>query len=178
MNFRQLTKVSATTTAIATTIAIALISGVNSRDLNSVQIDRVNQTKQAPPSIVAQSSVKEIMNGVFEKAEAPTSGNAKIVEENGVNYLVIDSSFSTTDQAPDLQVLLDTAEVPPQKYEGSEAGRYINLGGIQNVMGEQVYPIPNAVDVSEISSAVIWCRMANATIGYATLNNSSTASSK
>lgn len=176
MNFGQLTKISAT--AIAAMSAIALTSGANSHDLNNVQIDRASQTNQERPSIVAQSSAEEIMNGVFVAAEAPTTGNAKIVEEDGVNYLVIDSSFSTTDQAPDLQVLLDTAEVPPEKYEASEAGRYVNLGGIQNVMGEQVYPIPDAIDVSQINSAVIYCRMANATMGYATLNNSSTASSQ
>lgn len=176
MNFGQLTKISAT--AVAAVSAIALTSGANSQDLKSVQIDLASLRDRASSSIVAQSSAEEIMNGVFVAAEAPTSGNAKIMQEDGVNYLVIDSSFSTTDQAPDLQILLDTVEVPPQKYEGSEAGRYVNLGGIQNTMGEQVYPIPNAIDVSEMKSVVVHCRMANATMGYATLNNSSTASSK
>ena len=118
------------------------------------------------------------MNGTFVAAEAPTTGKAKIVEENGVRYLVIDSAFSTTDQAPDLQVILDTVEQPPQKYEESESGRYINLGGLQNTMGEQRYPIPDAVELSNYSSVGIWCRMANATIGFATLNESSAASAQ
>ncbi|MGF1479654.1 MAG: DM13 domain-containing protein [Cyanophyceae cyanobacterium] len=125
---------------------------------------------------LAQSAAEEIMEGTFVAAEAPTTGNVSIVNENGTRYLVIDSAFSTTDQAPDLHVLLDTVEQPPQQYTEAEAGRYINLGGLQNTMGEQRYPIPNAVELSQIKSVVVWCRMANATMGYATLNESATAS--
>ncbi|QDL09867.1 hypothetical protein DP113_19960 [Brasilonema octagenarum UFV-E1] len=42
--------------------------------------------------------------------------------------------------------------------------------------GEQRYPIPAAINVSNFKSAVIWCRMANATFGYAPLRASGSAS--
>ena len=159
--------------ATATLSAIAFTSSVNSQSFTNLQTE---QPLSPSSTLVAQSSAKELMSGEFETAEAPTTGNAKIIEENGINYLVIDSSFSTTDQAPDLQVLLDTVELPPQKYDEADSGRYVNLGGIQNTMGEQRYPIPNSINVDEIKSAVVWCRMANATMGFATLNDDSTAS--
>ena len=120
--------------------------------------------------------VAALMSGEFETAEAPTTGMAQVVEENGQKYLQIDSAFSTTDQAPDLQVLLDTVEQPPASYEDAKSGRYLNLGGLQNISGEQRYPIPEFVDVSQFNSVVVWCRMANATIGYAPLTSDASAS--
>ena len=153
-------------------ISLVALVGVNSSKVVSLP------SSEGTTIEIAQSTSEEIMNGAFEAAEAPTTGSAKIVKENGVSYLVIDSAFSTTDQAPDLQVLLDTVEQPPQKYEESESGRYINLGGLQNTMGEQRYPIPDAVELSNYKSVNVWCRMANATIGFATLNESSTASAQ
>jgi hypothetical protein len=69
-----------------------------------------------------------------------------------------------------LQVLLDTVAEPPANYQDTESNRYLNLGGLQSVTGEQRYPIPEFVDVSQFKSVVIWCRTANATMGYASLS--------
>lgn len=123
-------------------------------------------------TLVAQAIVA--MAGSFVAAEAPTTGAAQIVIEGGHAYLEIDSAFSTTDMAPDLQVLLDTSEIPPQSYDSFNG--YVNLGSLQNVSGAQRYPIPDAIDIAEFNSVVIWCRMANATMGYASLVNSQRAS--
>ncbi|MEM7592180.1 MAG: DM13 domain-containing protein [Cyanobacteria bacterium P01_A01_bin.83] len=147
----------------------------SSRALSNPAWSNPAGTGTSAEQLIAEKSSKELMTGTFEAAEAPTSGKAKIITEDGVHYLLISSSFSTTDQAPDLQILLDTVNQPPQKYEESESGRYVNLGGIQNTMGEQRYPIPNSIELSELKSVVVWCRMANATIGFAPLNESSTA---
>ena len=125
--------------------------------------------------VVAQNSNTTQLSGSFVAAEAPTTGMARIVEENGQKYLEV-SAFGTTDQAPDLQVLLDTVAQPPANYQDAELNRYLNLGGLQSVTGEQRYPIPEFVDASQFKSVVIWCRMANATIGYASLANDSSAS--
>ena len=117
-----------------------------------------------------------LKSGEFTAAEAPTTGTAKIVEINGQMYLEIDSAFRTGDTAPDLQVLLDTVEQPPAAYDDADYTRYLNLGGLQSITGEQRYPIPNFVDPSQFASVVIWCRMANATYGYAPLTDDSSAS--
>lgn len=119
--------------------------------------------------IISQNSNFTELSGIFVAAEAPTTGMARIVEENGQRYLEIDSAFSTTDQAPDLHVLLDTVSRPPQQYTQADSDRYLNLGSLRSVTGSQRYPIPEFVDVSRFDSVVIWCRMANATIGYASL---------
>jgi hypothetical protein len=117
------------------------------------------------PIEIAQNQV--IASGNFRAGEKPTTGTAKIVEEGGNKYLELDSSFSTSDQGPDLHVLLDITAQPPQSYEN--LGKTINLGALQSFTGAQRYPIPDAIDISQIKSVVIWCRMANATFGYAPL---------
>ena len=170
MRFKQLWR-SNVALSIAGSVAIACLG--NSQTLSSSA--KANQSVNNPRGAIASIVSQQIMEGTFQTAEAPTSGKAKIVVEDGISYLVISSSFSTTDQAPDLQVLLDTVSQPPQKYDQSDSGRYINLGGIQHTMGEQRYPIPEVVNLSDIKSAVVWCRMANAVMGYAPLESSSTA---
>jgi hypothetical protein len=117
--------------------------------------------------LVAQSRGAAVKSGNFVKGEAPTTGGVKIVKINGQHFLEIDGAFSTTDQAPDLHVVLDPSATPGKNY--SNQNSFVNLGKLQNVKGAQRYPIPSAVDISRFKSVVIWCRMANANIGYAAL---------
>lgn len=124
--------------------------------------------------VIAQNQQAIDFTGTFIAAEAPTTGTARIVTEAGHRYLEIDAAFSTTNQAPDLHVLLETANVPPSSY--STFGSYVNLGKLQTTNGAQRYPIPDTIDIAEFKSVVIWCRMANATMGYATLGEASSAS--
>ncbi len=168
MKFKRLFQSSIALTAIS---SIALLYLTDSPTLSLPTDTGAKDLSAATTSNISQ----RIMEGTFEAKEAHTTGKAQIVTEDGIRYLLIDSSFNTTDQAPDLHVLLDTGNQPPEKYEESQSGRYVNLGKIQNTMGEQRYPIPDSVDLSQQKSVVIWCRMANATIGFATLKESSTA---
>lgn len=175
MKYRQLLG-SSLALSIVSSVAIGCLA--NSRALSNPALSNPAGISNSAEKLITDKSSNELMTGTFEAAEAPTSGKAKIITEDGVRYLLVSSSFSTTDQAPDLQILLDTVNQPPQKYEESESGRYVNLGGIQNTMGEQRYPIPDSIELSELKSVVVWCRMANATIGFAPLNESSTALAK
>jgi hypothetical protein len=116
---------------------------------------------------VMQNQLVAMMSGNFMAAEKPTTGTAKIVKEGGHYYLELDAAFSTSDQGPDLHVLLDTAKTPPQTYKN--LGSTVNLGKLKSFSGAQRYPIPDAINPSQFKSVVIWCRMANATFGYAPL---------
>jgi hypothetical protein len=109
-----------------------------------------------------------IASGTFVAGEAPTTGTARIVTEGGHRYLELDAAFSTSNMGPDLHVLLDSAASPPQSY--ANLGSAVNLGKLHSSSGAQRYPIPDAIDLAKFKTAVIWCRMANATFGYAPLN--------
>lgn len=131
-------------------------------------------TSASDYTTVAQVSEVAIASGTFVAAEQPTTGMARIVEEGGHRYLELDAAFTTSSQGPDLHVLLDTTNTPPGTY--ADQGRTINLGGLKEYSGAQRYPIPDAIDVSNYQSVVIWCRMANATFGYAPLHTTERAS--
>ncbi len=125
---------------------------------------------------VAQSQPVAIMSGTFLAGEKPATGQARIVTENGHRYLELDGAFSTSDQGPDLHVVLDPSERPPQAYQSQQSGTYVNLGSLHAFKGAQRYPIPDSVNLASFKSVSIWCRMANATFGYAPLRPASSAS--
>lgn len=133
-----------------------------------------DRVEQASVQILSQAQSAAIASGTFVAGEAPTTGTARIVTEGGHRYLELDAAFSTSDMAPDLHVLLDSNQQPPQSY--SNLGGAINLGSLHDFNGAQRFPIPDSIDLADFSSVVVWCRMANATFGYAPLNPVSSAS--
>jgi Electron transfer DM13 len=120
---------------------------------------------QIPTAI---TSKPQTIAGNFVKAEKETTGTARIIMDNGHRYLELDNAFSTSNQGPDLHVLLDPATTPTANYPNQ--GRVINLGRLKTYQGTQRYPIPDVINLDNYKSVVIWCRMANATFGYATLS--------
>lgn len=127
----------------------------------------VNQSSNTHTITIAQSQTVAASSGTFVAGEAPTTGTAKIVTENGQNFLEFDDAFSTSDKGPDLHVLLEPSAKPPSTYKN--LSETINLGKLRSVKGKQQYPIPDAINLENYKSVVIWCRMANATFGYAPL---------
>jgi Electron transfer DM13 len=106
-----------------------------------------------------------LAGGDFQKSEHPTSGNAQIVMQNGKKYLKLDRSFQS-DSGPDLFVVLHR-QASPKNYAKAD---YINLGRLKKVSGQQMYSIPNRVNIANFKSVVIWCRKFNATFGFAPLS--------
>lgn len=129
-------------------------------------------------AVVAQSQRVAVSSGTFLAAEKPTTGTARIITENGHRYLELDGAFSTSNQGPDLHVLLTPANKPPQSYTNANSDSYVNLGKLQKFQGAQRYPIPNSINLSNFKSVSVWCRMANATFGYAPLRSTGTASAQ
>ena len=154
-------------------VSILSVSG------SAVEVLANSPSKTEANTVVAQmKQTVAIMSGTFVAAEKPTTGKARIVTENGHRYLELDSAFSASDQGPDLHVLLEPSAKPPQSYQSQGSGSYVNLGGLQKVKGAQRYPIPDSINLANFKSVSIWCRMANATFGYAPLRPTSTASSQ
>ena len=116
-----------------------------------------------PTTLISQAVAA---SGKFVRIDHRTVGRATIINEDGNFYLELDEGFQT-DMGPDLLVLLHQDDVP-RSYS---AGKYVNLGRLKKVRGEQRYAISGMVDLEEVGSVVIWCRRFNVTFGYANLNN-------
>ncbi len=131
---------------------------------------RINTSAANGVVTTYQKQATKAVSGSFRAGEKPATGKAMIVREGGHSFLVLDSAFSTSDQGPDLHVLLDNTANPPKNYPGATGNRVINLGKLKSFSGQQRYPIPDSVNLSNVKSVVIWCRMANATFAYAPLS--------
>lgn len=126
---------------------------------------------EAEPLAEAPVPEASTKSGTFVPGEAPTEGRAQIVTENGERYLELDESFKTSDQGPDLFVILHRSDdvlatTEPPAYPLQE-GDYVILGALEEFTGAQRYPIPEEVNLDDYKSAVIWCRQFNATFGVA-----------
>lgn len=130
-------------------------------------------TVASPVSSTPKQSIK---SGTFVAGEHETTGGARIVRENGRNYLELDKTFKTSPSGPDLFVILHRSDdvlatTQPPVYP-LKTGDYVILARLQNYSGAQRYPIASNINLANYQSAVIWCRQFNATFGTAKLNAS------
>lgn len=156
-------------------LSILLLSTVTATIVKAESSSWQIKPTVAGPTVFERQSAT-LLSGMFMSAEKPTTGTATIMTENGQRYLVLDAAFSTSELGPDLHVLLDTSETPPQQYQNVNG--FVNLGKLQKYNGMQRYPIPATVNLSNYKSVVIWCQMANATFGYAPLGSSGNISQR
>ncbi len=151
--------------AIATAL---LVIGCASEEVASVPSPTTSPTEQPTADTATQAKA-----GTFVAAEVPTSGTAKLVTTDGKTTLELDDAFKTSDQGPDLVVVLHTSadvvgESEPPAYPLKE-GDYVYIADLKAFSGAQTYTIPDNIDVSKYKSVAVWCRKFNATFGAATL---------
>lgn len=115
-----------------------------------------------------KAPTKVLSAGTFVKAEQPTQGSIRITSEGGKTYLEIGSNFKTSEQGPDLYVILYRTANPP--ISDIKEKDYTIVGKLRKFSGAQKYEIPTNVNLKDFSSAAIWCRKFNATFGYAKLS--------
>lgn len=145
-----------------------------STDAMSSSPNPVNTVNSSTDSSISSAQSVE-KSGTFVAGEHPTQGTARVVTENGTNYLELDRAFKTFDMGPDLHVILHSSDdvigsTKPPSYPLQEQD-YVILGRLQKFSGAQRYPIANKISLADYKSAVIWCRKFNATFGAASLNS-------
>ncbi|MDJ0675687.1 MAG: DM13 domain-containing protein [Calothrix sp. MO_167.B42] len=146
--------------AASTIASIVLFSGV-AQVINT----QPAQALKATQTTIAAKPNSLIASGNFVKAEKATTGKAKIVNIDGKRYLKFNKAFSTGN-GPDVKVILHKNSTVPANIK---EGNYITLSLIKSFSGEQMYEIPDSVNLDDYQSVGIWCEEFNATFGYATL---------
>ena len=150
-------------------IATSLLVACASEQVASVPSPSPSPTEE--PAVESPTAEEKI--GTFVSAEATTSGTVKLVTQDGQATLEIDDAFKTSDQGPDLVVILHQSadvvgESEPPAYP-LEEGDYAYIADLKAFSGAQTYTVPEEIDVSKYQSVAIWCRKFNATFGSATL---------
>jgi len=159
MKLKQIILLSVTSIVVGT-------SSITISKAHSLQFNQ-NQTIIAQSQPLTDQGPRLMMSGQFVAGEKPTTGTARIVNEGGLRFLELRDDFSTSNQGPDLHVLLDDQSRPPHSYQNLEGT--INLGKLKSFNGKQRYLISDMIDIRKVKSVVIWCQTANATFGYAPL---------
>ena len=153
-------------------IAALLIVGCTSKEtVNQPPASPVAQS--VPTSTASVGAVKQdaVKSGSFVSGEHSTQGTARIVLKNGKPSLELDQSFKTSDQGPDLVVILHRSgnvlsSTKPPSYPIKQSD-YVILAPLKKFSGAQSYSIPNNINLADYKSAAIWCRKFNATFGVA-----------
>ena len=125
-------------------------------------------SKQYRSSLIQTNNsvlIAEASAGQFVSVEHPTSGQVKVIEEDGVRYLEIGEDFQS-DRGPALEIILHESDTVGLQVQ---EGEYISLGKLKSFNGAQRYLIPEAIDLEQYQSVAVWCQEFNATFGYAPL---------
>jgi hypothetical protein len=111
-----------------------------------------------------------LADGSFISHEHETTGTVRILElPDGQRVLRIEGL--DTSNGPDLKVWLTDAPV----IEGEagwyvfDDGKYVDLGVLKGNLGNANYPIPDDVDLTELTSLTIWCDRFSVSFGAAEL---------
>ena len=156
--------------AIATSL---LVMACASEPVSESPSPATSSTEQPAPEQPAAEATATEKTGTFVPAEVLTAGTVKLVMKDDQAVLEFDAAFKTSDQGPDLVVVLHKSadvvgESKPPAYPLNE-GDYVFVADLEAFNGAQTYPIPEEIDVSQYQSVAIWCRKFNATFGVATL---------
>lgn len=94
--------------------------------------------------------------GTFGPRSHPGEGVAKVLNDGTAQRFLRFEDFAT-DNGPDLNVYLTTADADADSGEFGVGGQFVDLGDLKGNVGEQNYEIPEDVDLDEFDTVVIWC---------------------
>jgi len=123
---------------------------------------RVGQTP-APPTA---TDPVVLASGTFFDGEHETSGTATVLQLPDGSKFVRLEGFSTSD-GPDVHVALTDQQAGGDDWGKYDDGRYVELGSLKGTDGNQNYEIAADVDLTGLTSVVIWCDRFNVAFGSA-----------
>ncbi|MFD0355347.1 DM13 domain-containing protein [Streptomyces sp. NPDC127110] len=113
---------------------------------------------------------RTVAQGRLISHEHTTTGTVKIVRlPDGSHTLRLEGL--DTSNGPDLRVWLTDAPVKEGTvgWRVFDDGKYVSLGKLKGNKGDQNYPIPADVKLSEYTSVTIWCDRFDVSFGAAAL---------
>jgi electron transfer DM13 len=126
-----------------------------------------------PPTVSAartSAGPAKLLIGKLIAHEHETSGTVVVLQlADGSRVLRLENLH--TSDGPDLKVWLSDAAVVSGRagWHVFDDGRYVSLGSLKGNHGNQNYPIPASVKLSDFGSVAIWCDRFNVSFGAAEL---------
>lgn len=120
---------------------------------------RVEADEPMPPEVdeAEQSGVVvTLFEGTFGPRSHPGEGVAKVLNDGTEQRFLRFEDFAT-DNGPDLNVYLTTADADADAGAFAADGEFVDLGDLKGNIGEQNYEIAPDVDLERFDTVVIWC---------------------
>ncbi|WP_155853963.1 DM13 domain-containing protein [Arthrobacter sp. H5] len=114
----------------------------------------------------------QLAEGSLISHEHATTGTVRIIEqEDGTRVLTLENLDTTN--GPDVRVWLSAADVVEGTAGWYTAGsaEFVDLGLIKGNQGNQVYEIPDDVDLSKFVAVDLWCVQFGVSFGAAQLSS-------
>jgi len=148
----------------ASDIPSDVVDEATAEEMNAFMADEkvsveVESTEPMPAEVDAaeeQGVVVTQFEGTFGPRSHPGEGIAKVLNDGTEQRFLRFEDFST-DNGPDLNVYLTTADADADAGEFGAAGQFVDLGDLKGNIGEQNYELPPDVDLEEFDTVVIWC---------------------
>jgi hypothetical protein len=158
-------------------VAVVLMLGCASIPTNDQKTSQAAAISPPVASAPVNNNTKvnpKSRSGSFVSVEHTTNGKASIVQENGTYFIEFDEAFKTSENGPDLFVILHRSPnilniSKPPAYAIAE-GDYALIAPLKSFNGKQRYEIPKNIRPDSFRSVAIWCRKFNATFGFAPLS--------
>ncbi|WP_294567688.1 DM13 domain-containing protein [uncultured Arthrobacter sp.] len=112
-----------------------------------------------------------LSGGSFISHEHRTTGSARIIEQpDGTRVLALEDLETTT--GPDVHVWLSAADVVEGRDGWYTAGsaEHVDLGMLKGNQGNQLYSIPDDLDLTRYKAVDLWCVQFSVSFGAAQLN--------
>lgn len=159
------------------TAAVILVLGCASIPTNAPKTSQAEASSTPIASASKETNTKantKLRSGSFISGEHTTNGKASIIQENGNYFIELDQTFKTSENGPDLFVVLHRSPnilnvSKPPDYAIAE-GDYALIAPLKSFNGKQRYAIPKDIQIDNYQSIAVWCRKFNATFGFAPLS--------
>ena len=117
--------------------------------------DVPSATSTVKPSATSTFEPMDLLRGSFYGVDETHQGvgNAIIIQTQVNEYSLHLENFEVTN-GPGLHVILAEDDNP---YNVATLGDYLDLGELQSTIGDQVYVIPNGVNLEKYGSVVVYC---------------------
>lgn len=133
-------------------------------DMNEFMSDagtplEVEASDPMPPTVDAAQEAGAVVTqfeGSFVPRSHPGEGIAKVLND-GTDQRFLRFEDFATDNGPDLNVYLTTADADAPTGDFGVSGQFVDLGDLSGNIGEQNYEIPPDVDLTEFDTVVVWC---------------------
>ena len=154
-------------------------SGLESDAVDDATTDEMNdfmEEEETPIEVVTSEPMPDmpapeivtVVEGSFVPRSHPASGVAKVLNDGTEQRFLRFEDFET-DNGPDLNVYLTTADADADAGDFGASGQFVDLGDLKGNIGPQNYEIPPDVDLEQFDTVVIWCVRFGVAFGAADL---------